>query len=565
MRLAISAIHRRYGGVTSRLRVQLVRLGWHPSVHRDEVADTHADGRSFDLVTLPIKVMDKVLLQSWLERVATEVLHRKFCQGLTSIDYNGATLWKKYPIADRVYLLSQLTGVTYTRDCLAHVRGAEISHSCPRCGELDSRLHRVRYCPFTEQLRRPFLQGLQDREIPDSAWAYGLWPELDSLRIWQVCLSDIAWPTTVRTSSPQYLVLFTDGSCLYPKVSELRLAAGAVICASSRGTFDVVWQGPLPTLAQSIFRAEVLALGVAVGSVQRATIFCDNLQAVRIAQRLLSLPPAHRAGAIPSDHRDVWFFFVMQATPLLVGCVDVKWTPSHRDWRSLSGPERHLAFFNAKVDLVAKSEVRQLAGNPTFQTLVCHYEQRRFDVGRLADLHVAVAKFFGGLGEPARPLLDLADFHTSGVWRRLRLTDMGVQVHAGFSVSLRGWLTSLRWFETSAGGLRQTSPLELLWQYIEDCGALPPFWFDGAWRFTGDDVSFQLVVPSLSCLYRAWCAALRQVSWDGDGVVVPAPADSCRALGLAFGDWCFRAVCSCLVWSLMTFVYSWAVPGPCIV
>lgn len=59
---------------------------------------------------------------------------------------------------------------------------------------------------------------------------------------------------------------FTDGSCLFPAVPDIRVAAAAVITPCGEGTFDTIWAGSLPTSHQTIPRAEVLAGAIATGS-----------------------------------------------------------------------------------------------------------------------------------------------------------------------------------------------------------------------------------------------------------------------------------------------------------
>lgn len=130
-----------------------------------------------------------------------------------------------------------------------------------------------------------------------------------------------------------------------------------MIEARADTTHRVLWQGPLPTHCQSSFRAEVLALAMAVASYASAYICSENQAAVRIANRLLS------------EHRDIWLFFLQCAHHSEPGAHRIRWIPAHRDWTALDGRERVLAFFNHQVDLVAKEALSQRVADPQYTSL----------------------------------------------------------------------------------------------------------------------------------------------------------------------------------------------------
>lgn len=115
------------------------------------------------------------------------------------------------------------------------------------------------------------------------------------------------------------------------------------------------------TIAHSLssYRAEVLAIAIAVASSASAYICSDNQAAVRIATRLLRLPVSDREAALPAEHRDLWLFFLQCATPSEPGAHRVRWIPARRDWTSLAGRGRVLAFFNRQVDLEAKAALAE--------------------------------------------------------------------------------------------------------------------------------------------------------------------------------------------------------------
>ena len=150
----------------------------------------------------------------------------------------------KYPLAEQSLLLVQCTGVTYTRDCLSHAVGLEVSRACPLCGQDDSRLHRAKFCEVVADLRGPLLSFLGDRELPAHTWAYGLWDEPASLRDWQADACALEWPFLVESPAVGRQFVFTDGSCLSPRSPVLSISGGSVILAKTRGStrwFGLDW------------------------------------------------------------------------------------------------------------------------------------------------------------------------------------------------------------------------------------------------------------------------------------------------------------------------------------
>ena len=140
------------GGVSYLLARQLRSLEWLPVGL--EVQDDL--GRFFHLVETPLKAVRRVLESSWMDQVARNVSHRKSCGQVGKLDLGLSRTWMKYPLAEQSLLLVQCTGVTYTRDCLSHAVGLEVSRACPLCGMDDSRLHRAKFCEAVADLRPLF-------------------------------------------------------------------------------------------------------------------------------------------------------------------------------------------------------------------------------------------------------------------------------------------------------------------------------------------------------------------------------------------------------------------------
>ena len=507
MRRGLMSLRGGTGGVSYLLAKQLRGFGW--LTVGLEARDDH--GRAIHLVDTPLKAVRRVLESSWLDQVAANLRHRKACEAVEHIDQELSRTWTKFPLAEQSLLLTQVMGVTFTRDCLSHAVGLDVSRTCPLCGMDDSRLHRVKHCEAVQALRRPFLAFLNGRSLPDHTWAYGIWDEPSGLRYWQGSLCEIAWPQVIVSSVRTRQFVFSDGSCLSPRNPKLSLAGGAVILAHPSGQYDVVWSGVVPGLEHSSFRAELLAITVALASFQCATVFCDNLQVVEGVSRLLKLPFEQRQLCLGLEHRDLWLFFCRCTAERSWGSSVVRWVKkAHRNPASLHGDERILAVFNGHADVEAKRAVVSLARQAGYRELFMEVQEGKELAAKLADLQVDIAQAFVDADQAPVVPLDPAGFAVCGRGGVFSASlEAGSQVHAGFGETLVRWLGALRLFGTCTAGWSHTSAVELLWQFVFDTGQLPPFWFEGRWHVLSESVLNSFVVPRMSSLFRTWVRALR--------------------------------------------------------
>ena len=287
----------------------------------------------------------------------------------------------------------------------------------------------------------------------------------------------------------------------------------------------MVWSGLVPGLDQSSYRAELLAITVALASFQVATVFCDNQQVVRGVTRLLKLPAERRLGQAPLEHRDLRSLFCRLTSERSWGPSVVRWVKAHRNPAGLVGEERILAIFNGHADAEAKKVVVARARSAAYRELFCAVQADKELTTSLADMHVAIAKAFIELDRPIVVQLEVAGFSVCGRGSGVGPLEAGAQVHEAFGRVLCEWLSTLRWYPSSAAGWTCMSALELLWQFVFDTGRMPPFWYEGRWRLLEESALNSFVLPRMSQLFRTWVQALRSFRAldfeDGSAGVVP--------------------------------------------
>eukprot|EP00438_Fugacium_kawagutii_P009694 Skav208650 [mRNA] locus=scaffold1081:311044:316126:- [translate_table: standard] len=321
-------------------------------------------------------------------------------------------------------------------------------------------------------------------------------------------LDSVPWPSPPERITGRVGFPFTDGSCAHPKIKRLRLAAAAVVEAHVDTSHRLLWSGPLPTTCQSIFRAEVLALAIAVASYGEAYICSDNQAAVRIASRLLAYPSDRRPAHLRS-------FFLQCAQHATHRTHRVKWIPSHRDWRALSGRDRVFAFSEV-ADRAAKAALASLMAVPLYQQLVTSWFSLSKAAFALSHFHLRVAWLFLGTdSSPDRVMPTAEALQPVGPCRSLSAISVGTQRTERFGDILSSWLVQLSWYSSSESGLRDSTPLELLWCFIYDTGCSPPFRVGSVWGGDGAVVADWLAVPSLPVLWRSWLDSLGEVGVEG--------------------------------------------------
>ena len=276
------ADHGRYKGPTRIMVRTLGLLGW--NLRGGAVFADHM-GRVFHLFLSPFKQICSLLGSSWADFVCVQIDHRKSLENVEGIDLQLTKAMPGLLPSEKGLVLCQQTGAFFTEDARKHCGG---SGQCPKCDQPDSKQHRLENCEFVRHVREAF-PSLMTRwpTLPDSTKYFSLIPELEDYRQWQKCLMDIPFPEVVRSPVLDQQIVYTDGSCLFPRWEHLRVASYAAICARSDGSFDIVSQGLLPTGFHNAYRAEIFGLAVAVRTYTRVIVSLDCKGVVHTAQALV--------------------------------------------------------------------------------------------------------------------------------------------------------------------------------------------------------------------------------------------------------------------------------------
>ena len=208
------------------------------------------------------------LVYAWQSRVGTELEVRAGFSGMSQVDAaHTAQLIKHWAPVDRLNLRLVQSGAFFTQDALCHFsQDPSDSAKCRFCPDRDSLEHRLWRCPAFADCRA----SLAQHELPDPAtdvqalslrgWALQSQRQLEFWKVLYAVPDSCAcfdWPGIL----PDFLEVFTDGSCLLPTIPQVRLASWAVVLAASHpGRPWIISSGPLPGLIQTAFRAEIFAV-----------------------------------------------------------------------------------------------------------------------------------------------------------------------------------------------------------------------------------------------------------------------------------------------------------------
>ena len=428
-----------------------------------------------------------------------------------------------------------VTGRHFTCDAASHF-GKGCPNRCPFCGEADSREHRVYECQglVRERTADPLLPKALE-EVPREVALYGLSPELSGLREWQAELDELPMRLGTRTETDVPALVFTDGSCLFPRVAELRWATYACVQWFDDG-FRIVDCGTLPGSHQSIQRAELWAGVRVVSSYSRVYLFSDSRYFVTRAKKLIARKAQGLPFVCPTVNSDLWTKF----WTALNGCdeVEVNWMPAHVDLRRLTGIPRFVALGNQWADEAARGFLhRAFARIASYRKVYESYAWRcRWKVV-IRDFHLRLAWKAVKGHSPARVVEEAFEFCPkvdTCEWQPEPCLPPEGGFHVGFLRQLSFWMQGLQWAVSTVDGLvTDVSWLELFWQWIYDTGCLPPVEVSGRVVTLEEEPDVVCCLPDVAVLLGIWKKGV--VALRGCGLLPGWGTVSCTGAGIALG------------------------------
>ena len=307
-------------------------------------------------------------------------------------------LFNSFSFEEKAVLRLALNGTFYTNDALCHF-GANDSKNCAFCGAEDSIAHRVCHCPYFAQCRAE--AGVSEQELstaPPAQVQHGWAMRPTQLQDMYTMLANLEVSFTDFHAWPEGsdFDLFTDGSCLRPTDSCLRLATWAVNIAT------LEWPprpcplsaGLVPGLLQSPFRGELCAVVSAVlfcwRSGSRVRVWCDCASAVKRVRKWLvgNWSPTPRTA-----HYDLWRL-IQPCRELVSSKLSIHKVSAHADVDAeLTFADEWCSAHNAFVDQAAAraQALRSADFWSIWQRCVEEYEAEWSRGRRILRLHALVA------------------------------------------------------------------------------------------------------------------------------------------------------------------------------
>ena len=437
-------------------------------------------------------------------------------------------------------VLTQQTGAFFTEDYRKHIPGSSVK--CPKCELPDSREHRLDDCVATAPLRRvfPALFNVWNELAPHEKY-FGLFGELTGIKEFRAAVGSVTFPELPRGDPKEDLVIFTDGSCMFPRIPQL---ADFVVCCylcSSGWEFPGIGSWHCP------WRMSFCFSGRGYGARQRCAFpedWCSLLWLLVCgACGKWSFYGCSAMVVAPSYPRNILtcglgFWKVRVAVSLLkfrsVGS------------KVMSAGVRPLAFRGSMhgsttwADRTAGAATHWITCLPVYQNFIQRFFRQRRIARWVHEYQTRVAFVFASTdtvevhvpvevvpGEGVGPFFSVSD---------VRIEDCAV-THTGFARKLVSWLSSLKWYTGSVDReVCDLSWLGLFWGFIHDTHVLPPFRYGGRWVTMDDDVAYGFVLPSVKVLFRTWRCCVDALVRGGMLVpwgAVPSTASTVR-LGARF-------------------------------
>ena len=324
------------GGPTSALYQRIQILGWTIS---DDGHINDAFGR-FSLFDVSLPELELRAEAAWCQVVASEVQYRPCFQGLVNVDARTTRAYlSKLSVSDQALFRKALNGASFTNDSQCYYTASGTS-KCEYCGQDDSRYHRFWICPVFEECRSHVSSDLRSKipTLPSCLTQAGWLLKPPTTDDWWETLLAISPPeVTVTSDLPkrECYDVFTDGSCMWPKETQYRIASWSVCLAGMTTDWTesrVLQAGPLPGLLQSAYRAELYAVYIATQwsriNQHRIRIWSDCLGVVKRFRRLVKSkqPPKHGTA-----HFDLWMAIYDEIHHLSYDGIRITKVAAHQD------------------------------------------------------------------------------------------------------------------------------------------------------------------------------------------------------------------------------------------
>ena len=266
------------------------------------------EGRTWNLLTVSIKMLSLTLRDAWLQYVAS-VTSRNTMDGLVALDGTLTCLdYAKLSGQDRARLSALQCGAFISSAEHSHY-DTEKSENCSLCLCADDRAHWL-VCPRFAGYREAISNwDANNAALPACVARQLLIPRLHEAVLWRSHLWQIKDETDfcLFKRPPTMNQLFVDGSCVSHSFGELNFAAWALVSAT---TGAILVSSHLSGIVQTIDRAELTALVCATQWTAHhqvdACVWSDSLSTVSMAQRIQT----SRQVPLSVENYDLWLAFL---------------------------------------------------------------------------------------------------------------------------------------------------------------------------------------------------------------------------------------------------------------
>ena len=337
---------RKTRGCVSILQNQLHELGW---ALAEDGKCTTPTGHTFMIWDISTKQFRDLALESWELDLLRHLHEKQNLQDLESLSIKRTCYPEHKDPMIQGFMKKVRLGGLFPNKRLQHLHAGQ-DEACVYCGQEDTMQHRVYHCPGTEHIRQG---GTWDKvkTMPKSLILGGLFPKLQCQDVYCLLLDSIEPPVIQELDQNETATFFTDGSASDSSDPATRLCAWAVTQAQPLcQTNNLLYSGLLPGRYQTVFRAELYAVIMAMASHKKVHIYSDNSSVVKDINHILS--HGYQEGKW-STHPDRDLFRTAAKLIDRRGStnVSIQWVKAHRDLTDAVGSlDLWQIFHNSRAD-----------------------------------------------------------------------------------------------------------------------------------------------------------------------------------------------------------------------